>query len=209
MNLEEFNKAKLMLEDIMISNNFTSCNYTINQKNLMIQSFIKILEEYPEEMCNYLLKDIRGKSLQNKIFKSYVKLLEKSLPIYFNKGKLKYKISSINDPDLNLFSNQESFQQIVNNKFKIKNNTSKIYIGGRKSSYVKPYYIGKLIDVIKLDTNTSLLSQVEDYTFSYIKMKNVKPGTKVEVIHLPVPPHYQMGPMVYLNRIKQEIKKIR
>lgn len=209
MNLEEITKVRLMLENIIISNSFTSCNYTINQKNLMAQSFIKVLDASPEEMCNYLLRDVRGKSLQNKIFKNYVNLLEKSLPIYFNKGKNKYAISSINDPDLNLFADQESFYQVVNDKLKVKNNTSKIYIGGRKSSYVKPYYIGKLIDVIKIDTGISLLSQVEDYTFSYIKMKNTKPGTKVEVIHLPVPPHYQMGPMVYLNRIKKEIKKIR
>jgi hypothetical protein len=51
------------------------------------------------------------------------------------------------------------------------------------------------------------MKNVSDYTFSYIKIGNIVPGTKVKVIHLAIPPHYQMGPMVYLNRIKTEIKK--
>ena len=36
-------------------------------------------------------------------------------------------------------------------------------------------------------------------------MKNVKPGTEVSVSHLRIPPHYQMGAMVYINRARKII----
>lgn len=206
---DEINKLKTLINSIIITNSYNSCDYTVRQKNLMCQSYLEILELFPEQMVNYCLKDIRGSHLQNKIFKKYIEILEKSLPLNFSKGKNKYVVSSLTDKDLNIFSDLDSFEQIVNNKNKIKNNSSKFYIGGRKASYVKPYYIGKLIDVIEIKTGKSLLSRVEDYTFSYIKVKNIKFGTEVKVIYLPVPPHYQMGPMVYLNRIKKELKKIR
>jgi len=144
--------------------------------------------------------------LQNKIFKNYLKLLEQALPFSYNKGKDKFVIKNIMDENLNIFIGIEEFEQFVNSNFKIKNNTSNLYIGGRKGSYVKPYYIGKLLDVISIDNNDSLLDNVDDYNFSHIKVSGVKPGTKVRVIHLGIPPHYQMGPMVYLNKIRKEIK---
>lgn len=193
-----------IINDIAVSIGFTSCNYTIKQKTLMCQSFIDIINLYPEEMTNYLFRGKRGPSLQNKIFKRYIYLLEKSLPIHFIKGKDLVIIDSITDQNLNIFTQEQTFIQIVNNQLKVKNNTEDMYIGGRKGTCVKPYYIGKLLNISSLD-GKSLNSKVQDYTFSYIKLKDVKPGTKVKVNHLGIPPHYQMGPMVYLNRIKQEI----
>lgn len=204
----EIEKIKDIIRDISINLNFVSCNYTVTQKTLMCQSFLEILEEFPQEMSQYLLNGTRGPSLQNKIFKKYLKILEKSLPFTYIKGNKKYVVSSITDKNLNIFIDTQEFEQFINSNLKIKNNTQNIYIGGRKASYVKPYYIGKLIDVVDIEKNKSILGKVEDYTFSYIKMGDVPPGTKVKVIHLAVPPHYQMGPMVYLNRIKTEIKKM-
>lgn len=199
-------KLKQIVDDISINLSFTSCDYTVKQKILMCQAFTMMIDLHPEDMKNYLVSGIRGSSLQNKIFKCYVQLLENAIPYSFNKGNKKYTVSSITDDNLNIFNGVEEFEQFVNNQFKIKNNTSNIYIGGRKASYVKPYYIGKLIDIINISTNASLLSHVDDYTFSYIKMSGINPGTKVKVIHLAIPPHYQMGPMVHLNRIRKQIK---
>lgn len=200
-------KLSETIDNISIQLGFISCDYTVKQKVLMCQAFKSILDSFPSEMSSYLTMGKRGASIQNKIFKEYIKLLEHSLPLIFTKCGKKYIINDLLDKNLNVFSSKEEFEQTVNEKLKIKNNTKKMYIGGRKASYVAPYYIGKLIDVIDIDSGTSLLSKVDDYTFSYIKMSGVKPGTKVKVIHLGVPPHYQMGAMSYLNRIKTQIKK--
>jgi hypothetical protein len=93
----------------------------------------------------------------------------------------------------------------VNDKLEIKNNTKEFYIGGRKAVYTQPYYIGKLLNVIDKTTKKSLISNVSDYSFSKIRIKDIKPGTEVNVTHLRIPPHYQMGGMVYINRIRKRI----
>jgi hypothetical protein len=204
----EIKKIKEIIDNISINLNFVSCNYTVKQKTIMCQSFIETLDQFPNEMFEYLVNGTRGPALQNKIFKKYVEILEKSLPFTYIKGNKKYVVSSLTDKDLNIFIDTQEFEQFVNANFKIKNNTQEIYIGGRKAAYVKPYYIGKLIDVIDISNQKSILNQVDDYTFSYVKVSNISPGTKVKVVHLAIPPHYQMGPMVYLNRIKSEIKKM-
>ena len=203
----KINKIIQSINDISVSAGFVSCDYTVRQKTIMCESFLQIASEFPKEMENYFFEGSRKYNLQNKIFKRYISLLEKSLPITFRKGKQKIIVQSIEDKNLNIFSDTQEFYQFIDGNNKIKNNTQEIYIGGRKASYVKPYYIGKLLDVVDLSSGDSILSSVEDYTFTFIKTSGVPSGTKVKVIHLPVPPHYQMGPMVYLNRIKSEIKK--
>lgn len=49
------------------------------------------------------------------------------------------------------------------------------------------------------------MDRVVDYSFSKIKVRDIDPGTEVIVTHLRIPPHYQMGGMVYINRIKDKI----
>jgi hypothetical protein len=93
----------------------------------------------------------------------------------------------------------------VNQNLEIKNNTQEFYIGNRKGAYAKPYYMGKLLSVINKDTKEPILNNVVEYSFNKIKLKNVPPGTKVIIKHLRVPPHYQMGGMVYVNRIRKKI----
>ncbi len=195
------------INSISLQIGFVSCDYTVRQKTIMCDSFLQIAKEFPEETEKYFFDGSRKYNLQNKIFRKYIYLLEESLPLSFKKGKEKFIISSIDDEHLNIFSQKEEFDQFVDRSGKIKNNTQQIYIGGRKASYVKPFYIGKLLDIFDLETGESLMDRVEDYTFTFIKIKDPDPGIKVRVTHLAVPPHYQMGPMVYLNRIKTEIKK--
>jgi hypothetical protein len=84
--------------------------------------------------------------------------------------------------------------------------TTELYIGGRKGSYCRNFYIGKLLDVVDIDRNVSIMNSVDDYNFFSINMKNdIKPGTKVYVKHLRVPPHYQMGALVHINRARKSI----
>ena len=49
------------------------------------------------------------------------------------------------------------------------------------------------------------MHHVKDYSFSKIRMQDISPGMEVIVTHLRVPPHYQMGGMVYINRIRKKI----
>jgi hypothetical protein len=195
------------IQDVAIKASFTSCNYTIKQKLIMCDSFLEIANQSPKEIEDYFLGSGGRTNIQNKIFKKYIQLLEKELPFTFSKGNKKFTVSSIDDENLNIFVNRQEFEQIVDKNNKIKNNTQEIYIGGRASSIVKPYFIGKLIDVIDLNKGTSIFSRVDDYTFTHVRTSGIAAGTKVKVIHLAVPPHYQMGPMVYLNRIKSEVKQ--
>jgi hypothetical protein len=116
-----------------------------------------------------------------------------------------YKIESLLDENLSLFDGISNFDATINSKLEIKNNTKEYYIGNRKATYAKPYYIGKLLNVVDKKNNNQLLDNVIEYSFLKIKMKDVIAGTEVSVTHLRVPPHYQMGGMVYVNRIRKKI----
>lgn len=206
---EKFKNDILLLREIIDYQNnnvhWSSSDFTIKHKCLTYQSFDNLLQKYPEDMVNYLLNNSRSGGFQHKVFQEYIRLLEESLPFTFKKNNKIYKIESLLDDNLCLFDGISSFNNIVNDKFIIKNNTQEFYIGGRKGTYSKPYYMGKLLNLVDKSNNKSLLDQVEEYTFSKIKVKDISPGTEVIVTHLRVPPHYQMGGMVYVNRVRKKI----
>lgn len=207
-NNENNLNVKILKEIINSQKNvveFSSSNLMLKQKLLAYQAIYNLLDQFPTEMTNYLLNDSRSGGFQHKIFQEYVMLLEKSLPFFVKIKKTSHKIESLLDVNLSIFDGISNFNSIINDKLIIKNNTSEFYIGGRKASYAKPYYIGKLLSVTDKKNNESLNHNIVDYSFSKIKMKDVKPGTEVQVTHLRVPPHYQMGAMVYINRARKLI----
>lgn len=187
------------------SNNlsFTKCNFTLQHKLLVYKAFNILLDKFPEQMKQYLLGSRTG-GFQHKIFQTYIGLLEKALPISILKNKKVSIISNLLDDNLCLFDGISIFQSTVNNGI-IKNNTQEFYVGGRKAHYAKPFYIGKLLDVIDISNNVSLSDNILEYSFSKIKIKNVPDSTLVRVSHLRIPPHYEMGGMVYVNRIRKNI----
>lgn len=202
------NQISLIKEIIESQNNntpYSSSNFTIKHKQLVYSAFNKLLDQYPEDMVNYLLNNSRSGGFQHKIFQEYILGLENSLPFLISKNKKMYKISSLTDSHLGLFDGISYFESTISNNLEIKNNTQEFYIGNRKGSYAKPYYIGKLLSVINKETGIPIINNVVEYTFNKIKMKNVDPGTPVLVSHLRVFPHYQMGGMVYVNRIRKKI----
>lgn len=199
------------LKDIIVSLNntvpYNSSNFTVLHKNLVFKAFYNLLDKYPDELSNYLMPDkkVSHNGFQHKIFQEYIRLLENSIPFSFKKQNKIFHVKSLLDENLNIFSGISDFTSIVDEKLEIKNNTEEFYIGGRKATYSKPYYIGKLLNVINLETNTPILDLVQEYSFLKIKLKDIKPYTKVHVTHLMIPPHYQMGGMVYVNRIRKQI----
>jgi hypothetical protein len=63
-----------------------------------------------------------------------------------------------------------------------------------------------LINVIDKSNNTSMMDMVDNYSFVQIKMKeSIEIGTHVRVKHFRIIPHYEMGGLVYLQRIRKKI----
>lgn len=201
-------KIKLIKEVIDYQSNnvpYSSSDFTIKHKLLVYEAFSNLLTHQPTEMISYLLNQSRSGGFQHKVFQEYIRLLEASLPYHIKKNNKLHKVESLLDEHLCLFNGISSFEAIVGAKLDIKNGTHEVYIGGRKASYTKPYYIGKILAILDKKTKESLLHKMNEYSFSKIKMKDIDPGTEVIVTHLRVPPHYQMGGMVYVNRVRKKI----
>ena len=190
------------------SNNaaYSSSGATVRHKQCVYQAFSNLLDRYPAEMTAYIMNTTDSHmGFQHKIFQEYIYLLENGLPFQIIKNKKPVTIDSLLDKELCLFDGISVFDGVVNDKLAIKNETKEFYIGGRKASYTKPYCIGKLLNVIRRDDKSSLMSHVKEYSFFKIHMNDIKPGTLVTVTHLRVPPHYGMGGMAYVNRIRKKI----
>jgi len=203
------NKISLLKEIIETQSNnvpYSSSDFTIRHKQYVYQSFDNLLDKFPTEMVGYLFNSSESHSgFQHKVFQEYIRLLEESLPFFITKHRKLYKIDSVLDESLCLFDGISIFDGVVTDKLSIKNGTKEFYIGGRKATYAKPFYIGKLLNVIETKTKNTLIHLVKEYSFSRIRMQGIAPGTLVTVTHLRVPPHYQMGGMVYVNRVRKKI----
>lgn len=206
---QEFKNKIAYLKDIIEGQAnaiyYVSIDATLMHKKCMYQAFLNMLEKSPEQMIQYLIYTNGRSGLQHKIFQEYISLLEKKFPFSYKKNGKMYRITSLLDEDLNLFDGISVYKSEITKNLSIKNETEEFYIGGRKGTYSQPYYIGKLLDVVNLENSNSLISNVIEYSFSKIKLKNASPGTKVQVSHLRIPPHYQMGGLVHLNRIRKKI----
>lgn len=206
---EDLENKVSLLKDIIFSQNshvaYTSNDYTIKHKQLVYQAFDALLKQFPQEMVSYLLEGSRSGGFQHKIFQEYVKLLEASLPFFIKKGNKRYRVDSLLSEYLCVFNGISTFDSKITDNLDVKNETKEFYIGGRKASCARPYYIGKLLNIVHRETKESLLHLVKDYTFSRIRLHDVEPQTPVIVTHLRIPPHYQMGGMVYVNRVRKKI----
>jgi hypothetical protein len=184
---------------------YSSSEFTAKHKMFCYQAFDNLLKKHPLEMVEYLLNSSRSGGFQHKVFQEYIRLLEESLPLIFKKNKKMYKVESLLDENLSLFDGISYFNGMVMDNGIIKNGTKEFYIGGRKAQVTKPYYIGKLLSIMEDKSKKSLMNHVVEYSFSLIKTRDIVPGTLVSVAHLRIPPHYQMGGMVYVNRTRKKI----
>ena len=176
----------------------------IIKKYLMYQAFETLLEQDPAGMINYLIhgKSLGERPIQSLIFQKYIQLIEDCIPfnIITNEGKV--EIYSLLDSELNLFLGMSEFQAHVRESGFVSNNTHEIYVGSKCNG---PCFIGWLCD-IRDENNVSKLSDVEYYTFSNIKMKQTVPqNTLLTVIHFRIAPHYEMGCLVNLQRVRRKV----
>ena len=201
----EFLILKKVIESQSSELSYKDWNFTVPHKILVYKAFNNLLDRFPSQMTDYLLHSSRSGGFQHKIFQEYISLLESSFPLIVRKNKKFIRIDSLLDSNLCLFEGISTFEGTVSSSMEVNNNTQEFYVGGRSATYAKPYYIGKLLDVVSVDSGQSLFNNVIEYSFLKIKMSNMSVGDKVIVTHLRVPPHYQMGGMVYVNRIRKNI----
>lgn len=199
-----------------------------HQKLMMYQAYKNLIQSCPEDMISYLvhLKHVSGSPIQARIFQEYVRLLENSLPFEIVRGNKTFEICSLMDPNMKLFWGISEFDAVVQNNGTIPNNTKEVYIGGRKLKNFGPCFIGLLIDVVDasktsdrlekavasyitketiIQPNNSLMSHVKNYTFVHINVADLEPGLPVKVKHFRIASHYEMGPLVILQRVRRRI----
>ena len=173
------------------------------QKLLMYEAYQNMIKNYTEDMISYLVhQDHSGAPIQSRIFQEYIKLIENSLPFKTSKGD----VYSLLDPKLGIFLGKSEYEAKIRFDNIIPNNTVETYTGGRKLKFYGRCFIGYLADVEDIETGESLRNEVESYTFGQIMMKaHVPYDTLVKVTHFRIPPHYEMGGMVALQRIRRKI----
>lgn len=194
---------KNVVNDLIEKTKYSNIDFTKHHKIAVLEAFNDILEMYPDDMINYLIDHKRGLGIQNKIFKKYVANIECKIPFSFKRGKNTIEIKSIADNDLGIFSGLNKFDAVISDGI-IPNNTEEIYVGSRSAFYCKPYYIGKVLDIVN-NSKLSILDKMISYNFNKIYVDKSLSNTFVTVIHLMVPPHYQAGGMSYLNRMRKQI----
>ena len=178
------------------------------QKLLMYEAYKNLVKSYPDDMIAYLVhqKHFSGLPIQSRIFQEYVRLIENALPFTITRSNKNYEICSLMDQNLHLFLGLSEFESVVKSDRTIANNTIETYTGSRKLKFFGPCFIGLLVDVSNRETGQSLLSLVENYTFMQIILSNkVQTGTSVNVKHFRIPSHYEMGALVYLQRIRRKL----
>lgn len=181
---------------------------TMLQKVLMYEAYINMLNKFPEDMVSYLVhrKQNADFPIQAKIFQEYVRLMQNALPCTITRGNKEYEIVSLMDPNISLFEGISVFDAIVRSDQTIPNNTTETYTGGRKFKDYGPCFIGMVIDVVDRRNGKSIRNEVVDYSFVQIKVgENISPGTPVTVKHYRMASHYEMGSLVYLQRIRKKI----
>jgi hypothetical protein len=165
-------------------------------------------------MVSYLVhrKQSADFPIQAKIFQEYVRLMQNALPCTIIRGNKEYEIVSLMDPNISLFEGISVFDAAVRSDHTIPNNTVETYTGGRKFKDYGPCFIGLVIDVIDRRTKDaesegkSIRDKVTDYSFVQIKVSDdVSPGTPVTVKHYRMASHYEMGSLVYLQRIRKRL----
>lgn len=205
---EELSLLKEVIQQQLKTVKRTNSAGTMMQKVLMYEAYDNIIKSYPEDMISYLVHQKQNADfpLQSKIFQEYVGLMYDALPYTINRNGQEHEVVSLLDPKISLFEGISEFDAVVKSNHTIPNNTKECYIGGRKFKNYGPCFIGRVIEIKDKTTNASIKKHMIDHSFVQIKMnKEVSPGTPVFVKHYRIASHYEMGSLVYLQRVRKKI----
>ena len=170
----------------------------------MYEAFVEMVNEHTEEMVSYLVhrKQTASFPLQATIYQKYLDIVERNTPFTVGDKEIK----SIYDKSSDFFLGKSCFETTVNKNNVLKNKTSEKYIGGLHMKDYGPCYIGKVAKITDVETGEDVTDQIDYYSFANIKMlPSIKIGTKLKVEHYRIPAHYEIGHLVYLQRVKKKI----
>lgn len=203
----EFEQLISVIDEQIKSVQRVNSSGTMVQKLLMYEAYQNMLKQYPEEMISYLVhrKQVSDFPIQSRIYQEYAKLMEETLPFTIKRNNKSYTVCSLLDPFLQLFDGKSEFEAEVNYNLSIPNKTVETYIGGLNFKDYGPCFIGMIIDIIDKNTNKSIKNNIKNYTFSQINMVDIEVGTPVIVKHFRIKSHYEIGSLVYLQRIRKKI----
>lgn len=204
----EYKTLQQVLEEQTQQIKRNNSSTTMLQKLSMYEAYKNMLEKYPEDMVSYLVhrKQNSEYPIQSRIFQEYVKIIEESLPYDIKiSGDEKYTIYSLTDPNLQLFLGKSEFNAIVGTDLVIHNGTKETYVGSLTFKDYGSCFIGQLINIVNQKTGLSIKDKVKNYTFSKIQMEDILPGIEVTVSHYRIHSHYEVGALVFLQRIRRSI----
>lgn len=205
---EEIHLLKDAIEQQIESVKRNNSAGTMMQKVLMYEAYYNMLHSHPADMVSYLVHQKQSSDfpLQVRIFQEYVGLMQDALPYTISHNGEEYEVVSLLDPKISLFEGISNYDAVIKSDYTIPNNTTEHYIGGRKFKNYGPCFIGHVIDINDRRTGESIKHNMRGYSFVQIKMnQEVVPGTPVSVVHYRIASHYEMGPLVYLQRIRKKL----
>lgn len=203
MKKDKLSILQNIINDLKIKFEFNSHTHSKKLKILALDTFEYEARQNPDKIYDYLIGSGYG-SFQHDLLFSFFKIVEKNLPISYVKNNEKIIIKSVYDPKLNFFSNISKFSGKLNNNLEIKNNSPEIYVGGVKATVIKNHFIGELISVKSEGKN--IINLITSKGFHNISFKELTPGTNIDVEHLSILPHYGIGALGIINKIKNQIK---
>lgn len=172
----------------------------------MYDAFLNMLEKNEQDMIRYLVHEGLGNSpIQCKIIQEYIAIIEKNMPIEIFKKDQPHTIYSLISDELGLFLGISEFKSVVTDNMYLANNTKEEYVGGRNFKNFGPCFIGYVIGLKDSETGDCYMNNMDNYTFNKIYMKGVKPGTNVMVTHFRIASHYDMGPLIPLQKVRKKV----
>lgn len=171
------------------------------QKLFILDAFDNLIDSHPNEMAMYLSKERSyPDSFIHTVFMNYVNVVELALPCEINNEL----VLSLLDPKLKLFRCKSVYTEKIIDGF-VKNSTKETYIGGRNHKFYGPNFIGKLLDIKHNDI--SIMDHVTKFGFNGIHINGFE-GETVEVEHLSLLPHYDLGPFVHIKNVRTAIIRL-
>ena len=211
LSTEEEKKNELKkIKDIINKQKKTNGNTRkIPIKISMYEAFDAALEEFPEEMVNYLVNGGQNGdvSIQAIIFQKFVDIIISKLPIIvFIKG-IQIKINDLLDDRLNIFNGKRKFTSFMDHNLIIKKVSQFRIDDGIEIEDNSDNFIGKISKIIN-SKGEDVSHLIDSYSFSNIKMQNsefLKPAEDITVEYYSLRPSYTLGILIHIQRIKKRI----
>jgi ribosomal protein L37AE/L43A len=207
---QTYNKQLKALTDTLIEQRASllrTKTYSQSFKTLyMYDAFLSMLHKNEQDMIRYLVHEGLGNSpIQCKIIQEYIAVIEKNMPIEIIKKADPHTIYSLMADELGLFLGISEFESVVTDNMYLVNNTKEEYVGGRNFKNFGPCFIGYVIALKDAETDACYMNNMDNYTFNKIYMKDVKPGTNIKVTHFRIASHYDMGPLIPLQKVRKKV----